>query len=70
MMTNEKPFDISKDRLITKNEVCKVMSISLSTLERMIKAGTFPDAPFTLAGMKRWSEVTVGEWINKQKKEQ
>ena len=68
-MLDEKPFDISKDQLITKNNVCQVMSISLSTLERMIKAGAFPDAPFTVAGMKRWNKTTVNEWINNQMKE-
>lgn len=47
--------------LLDKITVCKRLSISVRTLENMVKAGNFPP-PVKVGKYVYWSEVAVSKW--------
>jgi predicted DNA-binding transcriptional regulator AlpA len=59
---------LKNDRLLTKNEVLKIVGFQKSKLYELIKKLEFP-APFTegiYKTMPRWSENEVLLWLNSQ----
>jgi excisionase family DNA binding protein len=53
---------------LTVRQVAAMLTVSVSTVERMVKVGQFPPG-FVLSGRaKRWSRATVLEWIDNQQK--
>ena len=53
----------------TKAEVLKELSVSNSTLGRMVQAGSFPK-PTKIGRSFRWNIQTVERWIDKTESEQ
>jgi excisionase family DNA binding protein len=52
--------------MIDVREVAGLLGVSVATIERMVKANDFP-APFTVnKRLKRWSRLTVTEWVAEQ----
>lgn len=49
--------------LLTTDEVCAELSISKTTIERLVKANIFPK-PCYIGGNKRWRGVDVQNWAN------
>ena len=47
--------------LFKKPEVCKQLSMSLRTLEGMVKSGTFPP-PVRMGKHVYWSEAAIMSW--------
>ena len=72
-ISNNKSIQISNsifknDRLLTKNEVLKIVGFQKSKLYELVKKCEFP-APFNegvYKTMPRWSENEVLIWVNSQ----
>lgn len=50
--------------LFKKSEVCKRLSMSLRTLEGMVKAGTFPP-PVRMGKYVYWSDAAITTWMTR-----
>lgn len=50
--------------LFKKPEVCKRLSISLRTLEGMVKAGSFPE-PVRMGKYVYWSDAAITTWTTR-----
>jgi predicted DNA-binding transcriptional regulator AlpA len=48
-------------RMLTLPEVADLTGVSIFTIKRMLKEGTFPQ-PVTLVSHPRWSVSTIKEW--------
>ena len=51
--------------LLKKTEVCERLSLSLRTLESMVKAGTFPP-PVRMGKHVYWSQVALANWTTRR----
>lgn len=70
-------FDISKDQLLTVDDICIKLSISRSTLDRLRGVGTksetlknfdFPEPLLYIGKSPRWSVQQINFWIQKLSK--
>lgn len=50
------------EKRYTKRELCKELQVSLSTLERHVKGGSFP-APEKIFGRPTWRESVVEKFL-------
>lgn len=61
-LPNNQIFDIAVDRLVDRKYLMKFMGISRSTLERLLKAGKFPQPHFKFGmNLDRWVLRLVAE---------
>lgn len=61
-LPNDQIFDIATDQMVDRKYLMNFLGISRSTLERMIKAGTFPKPHFNFGPkVDRWVLRLVGE---------
>jgi predicted DNA-binding transcriptional regulator AlpA len=51
-------------KLLTFNEVKKIVSLSTSSIIRLIKKGKFPAPVDVGVNVTRWKEDEIREWIN------
>lgn len=54
------------ERLLTRQEVARVISVGIPTLDRMVKRGEFPRPVKVGPQLVRWSAGTVQAWIQEQ----
>jgi predicted DNA-binding transcriptional regulator AlpA len=51
---------MNKSKDLRQRDICELLAISLSTLERLRKSGTFPPATYTTpSGSLRWAFAAV-----------
>lgn len=55
------PETITVQLLLNKTDVCRRLSISLRTLENMVKCDQFPP-PVRVGKCVYWSEIAVSRW--------
>ena len=61
-------MSIETERLLRRDEVLRLTGLSKSTLNKMVKAGTFP-APVRIGTRAvAWRESEVLEWIQTRQK--
>jgi predicted DNA-binding transcriptional regulator AlpA len=48
-------------QLLTKHDLCARLSISIRTIENLVKAGSFPP-PVRIGKCVYWSEIAVSKW--------
>lgn len=48
-------------QLLTKHDLCTRLSVSVRTIENMVKAGSFP-RPVRIGKSVYWSTVAVQKW--------
>ena len=61
-------MSIENERLLRRDEVLRLTGLSKSTLNKMVKAGTFP-APVRIGTRAvAWRESEVLEWIQTRQK--
>ncbi len=56
---------MSNDRLLKKNEVCAMTSLSYPTIWRKVRAGEFPRPLQVSANRVAWRFTEVQAWIEK-----
>lgn len=61
---HKEKFAIGKARLITVKEVCHRTSLGQSTIHAKVAAGEFVQPIKVKAGVTRWLESDIDEWIN------
>lgn len=54
---------ITDMKFLKKTEVCEILGISMSSLDRHVKSGLFP-GPDTKIGGLRWKLSSVNKWID------
>lgn len=57
-------FGNPKDRLLSKKDICKMLSITIRTLDLHIKDNTFPGPSCYVFDRPRWTLSDVNTWIN------
>lgn len=56
------PFDIQRDEMLTREEVCNRLKIHSNTLKGWIKKGKFPE-PLDINGTQRWPTSLINARI-------
>lgn len=54
--------------LLSRTEVCKRLSLSRKTVERLERDGKFPKPNCYVNGLARWTDTTVQNWLNQNNK--
>jgi len=57
----------SEDRFLDSEQVAKMLSVSVSTLWRLVKRGTLPAPIRYNRKLIRWSEAVVREWMAQER---
>lgn len=61
-LTETDGVDIRHDQLYSRKEVMKLLDISRFTMDRVLKAGEFPE-PIKVAGQDRWPSSVINQHI-------
>lgn len=61
-LSSQSSFDITRDEMLTMDEVCNRLKIHRNTLTGWIKKGAFPE-PLNIAGQQRWSTSLINARI-------
>lgn len=73
MIPNEnKPhidFTDPSEKLLTITDVCQLLSVSRSTLERIVKGNRFPPPSMHILKRPRWTLSVVNNWLNEQRED-
>jgi len=61
-------FDLSRDTLLNFTQVATALKLTVSQLDKLVKAGHFPAADLVMATKPVWAQRTVTTWLNAQPK--
>lgn len=53
-------------RFLTVKQVSKMTTLSISTIYRMIKKGTFPQGVMLSDGRRGWALTEIEEWLTQR----
>lgn len=56
-------------RLLTRSQACEYLSVSRTTLYRMVKNGTLPPCQLLVEGQPRYDRHVIDAWIDAKKAE-
>ena len=53
-------------QLLTVGQVCRLASVTRSTLYRLMSAGTFPRPLYVTSKTPRWRRATIRRWLDER----
>ncbi len=60
------PLPVGCESLLSREQLCSALGVSLRKLDSMVSAGQFPRADLRLGSMPRWRVATFNRWVEEQ----